>query len=415
MVRLNRSLARYSRLLVCSLLLLALDAALRPAQSRAQAESDLRHIYTFGQTATFYLRLPAGIDSATARLYLRYLSAGEETTTVLDNFSLADTTLRYERDLRDEPFPPFARITYWWEYTHDQGRQQTPQAVLYYEDNRFPWQTLQEAPLTLHWVTGDATSMVSAMDVAREALQALSEAFQIPITEPLDLYIYPSVSDLQSALRLGGREWVGGDAQPELGVALLAIPPSSGAYTQMQRDIPHELAHLILYRYTGSYGYTALPGWLLEGLPSNFEQRPDPSYAVTLAQARQEGRLIPLNSLCGSFPLDRDQALLAYAESASVTWYLRQTYGWSGIRELLDAYADGRGCAEGLQAIGSDLPTLERDWRVWLEQGGETGDENQQFWVAVGILARDIAPWLLLVGVLLLPGLLAYLGTRGRA
>jgi len=411
-VRITRSWL-HRGLLTAGILLVMLRLA-QPSTTQNSVETT--HDYTFGQTATFEWRAPNASAAETAQIYLRYHYAGKTTTTAYRPTTVETTTLQYVRDLHATPLPPFAPITYWWEY-HDTANNtyQTPLTTFTYEDNRFEWQTLQDRLVTVHWIAGERALMLPALDASRKALDELSVALQIQLSEPFDLYIYPSSADLQSALRLGGHEWVGGEAQPELGVALLAIPPSSTAFSQMQRDIPHELAHLTLYRYTDAYGYAMLPTWLLEGFASHFEQRPDPLYAVTLEQTRTQGRLLSLQSLCGAFPPEREAALLAYAQSASFVTYLRQTYGWSGIRTLLAAYSDGQGCAEGVQSLGRDLPTVERAWWAWLEQGGNTGDSQQQWGVIARLVARTLAPWLLLLSMLLLPSFLVYLRNIGNA
>ena len=57
-------------------------------------------------------------------------------------------------------------------------------------------------------------------------------------------------------------------------VVFLSIAPGSRHKVLMQKQIPHELAHVLLYRYVGE-NYNRLPLWLLEGSSSiadNFGQ-----------------------------------------------------------------------------------------------------------------------------------------------
>jgi hypothetical protein len=202
-------------------------------------------------------------------------------------------------------------------------------------------------------------------------------------------------------------------AYPQLGVVLLSIPPTDEAVLEMQRDIPHEMTHEVLYTVLGRQGYISLPTWLSEGLATHFQLRPTPEYARILEDAAADGTLIPLPELCLPFPEDHGQALLAYAQSASLVSYLRQNHGWSRIRSLLGTYADGMSCNSGAQeALGMDLNQLERAWRMWLEQADEPPTAFEQARVGALLFLRDTGPWIVLLSALLLPAVLAVIVER---
>ncbi|MFP4396099.1 MAG: peptidase MA family metallohydrolase [Anaerolineales bacterium] len=389
--------------LVITLLLAAmLIGAAAPVA--AQAEVDAAHDYTFGQRAIFTLTLGAEAEVNTATLYLRINQAQTETYEA----PIQEGEGSYERDLTQARFPAFAEITYWWEYEDAQGqRHKLQETTFLYQDNRYRWQTLENGKIVVHWVAGDANLMVTALDIAQSARAEIQNALRTSSDDIVQLYIYPSQSDLQSALRLTGYEWLGGVAYSDIGVILLNIPPTDGAVVKMRRDIPHELTHKALYDLVGQMSYDPQPIWLREGLASYFEQSPDPSYALALEEARQANRLIPMSELCRAFPTARDDIILAYAQSQSFIQYLQRTYGWARIRMLIAAYANGVDCSVGArEALGSDLATLEREWRVWLEQKGEPAQTPQQRWASVTVLLRDIAPWILLTALIGLPGVL---------
>lgn len=382
--------------------------------SLAQEDEGLDHEYTYGQTARFTLTLPAGEDFSDLQFFIRIprpsLPATDTYAPVI-NEGLAV----YERDLRLNPFPPFAKLTYGWTFVDAAGvTHQIGSRTFLYEDNRFAWQELREGVFTIRWVAGSPEQLVSALDIAREATARITSQLDTIDPGEVAFYIYPSTADLQAALRLTGNQWVAGMALPEVGVILLAVPPTDGVATQLQVDIPHELTHQILYRDLGDLGYTALPTWLVEGLAMAFEQRAQALRVTLLEQAQQEDRLLPLADLCMPFyALDSEKLQLAYAESYSAVNYLHEAYGWSGVRELLKSYADGRECSAGIKhALGVDLPVFERQWRTWLEQGGRVTGGGQQLWAAVSLILRDLAPWLMLAGILILPGALAGLGRR---
>lgn len=393
------------RRVALSLVLASVFWLLLSAAGYAQHVAETPAEYRFGQQASFSLRLPPTSPTRQATLFLRIANTLTRAYSVEVNNGLAT----YEYALREFPWPPFAPITYWWEYD---GRT-TPRESFLYEDNRFTWRTHNDGGLTVHWVAGESTLMINALDIAQQARQNIEGTLHAPPMDSLSLYIYPSLPDLQSALRLTGHEWVAGQSYPHLQVILLAIPATPEAVLQMQRDIPHELTHQIHYNLVGDLGYVAQPTWLREGLAAHFETRPDPAYVVALETARTSNQLLEMASLCYPFPEERGRALLAYAQSQSFVNYVQRTYGWATLRALIHAYADGQDCSAGaVQAFGKDLSTLEREWRVWLErqaQADKTGDP----WIAGAVvILRDLTPWLTLLLVTLLPGAVFVLLTR---
>ncbi len=374
----------------------------------AQADIVAEHTYTYSQTATFTLTFPAAAAPAAATLYLKVGTFTQPYATPVVN-----NVARQERNLSEAPFPPFTLISYWWEYQDAQRQTHTTKKQQFlYEDNRFAWETQRDDNITLHWVAGDKVLMSNALDIAQTAIVDIQKTLDAPVIDSATLYIYPSLPDLQSALLLTGYEWAGGKAYPEIGVVLLAISPSSEAILKMKRDIPHELTHKVLYDLTGAQGYAAQPTWFVEGLASTFERSPDPAYALALQRAVQDSKLIPMATLCNPFPAEADRALLAYAQSQSFVRYLQQTYGWSKVRQLIDAYTDGLECSTGVkQTLGADLTALERDWRVWMEQEKQDNAVSAT-WTYVATIVRDLAPWLILIGLLCVPACILWVGTR---
>ena len=124
--------------------------------------------------------------------------------------------------------------------------------------------------------------------------------------------------------------------------------------------------------------------------------------------------MIQLTELCAPFPEEPIRAQLAYAQSGSLVHYLRHEYGWTAIRELLWAYADGQACSTGTESvIGQSLTQLEREWRLWVEQDGkELTEEASPIKAGVTLFLRDTVPWLMLLTALLLPALLVIAASR---
>jgi hypothetical protein len=380
----------------CSLLLLL------PGTALAQAQPLLSHSYTYGQSALFRINVAGLPEGAAAELFLRVNDSYTESETT----SLHEGSAAVSRDLESSPLPPFASITYWWTYQSPEGKvTETPRQSFHYRDDRFTWQTAATDPVRIHWITGERAGMEQALDLAHDALGAIHAALQTPQIEMVDIFVYPSQTDLASAMQLGGHRWAGGVAYPELGVILIAAPANSDGLLAMQQDIPHELTHMALFNLLGSQGYAFLPMWLDEGLATYFETRPDPEYARAILTAQENNDLIPLTELCAPFPEDPVRAQLAYAQSGSLVHYLRRQYGWTAIRELLWAYADGQACSTGAESvIGQDLAQLEREWRLWIERDEQSiTEEISATQAGVTLFLRDTGPWLMLLTALLVP------------
>jgi hypothetical protein len=268
-------------------------------------------------------------------------------------------------------------------------------------DDRFTWQQQVDGMLRVHWYEGDAAFGDALLDVSRRSLNAVNALIPTPAAAPVDVYVYASTTDLQSALFLGGEGWQGGHANPKLGVVMLAVTPGPGQSIEMETLIPHELAHVILYRSVGE-GYAALPVWLVEGMASLSELYPNPDYDQALTAASQNNSLLPIANLCDTFPLDASGAFLAYAESQSFVRFLRDTYGAPGLFSLTSAYADGLSCDQGVvRALGTSLVSLDTRWR-----------ESVLGQNVAGVFLRNMLPYLGLFGFLLLIPLIGFFQRR---
>lgn len=383
-----------SRFTLCAWLILWLWLPQATTQAQGITATSVSVDYSFAQRMTFRVTARSDADLKSAVVVFRPRNAPEvRGTGVFTPGKTIDAT--YVQQLVGGVLPPFSTVTYWWELTDAAGRKLvTPPQSVEYLDNRFVWQDWSEGNLRVRSYAGDAAYARAALDVARAALPRLNQELQAPLPPRVDIYLYSALEDLQSALELGGRDWQGGQARPDLGAVLVAIPPGQGALAQMKRDIPHELTHLLVYQATGA-GYARVPRWLDEGLASANEELAQPAYQLALESAFREGRLIPLETLCAPFSADAGVAQLSYAQSANLVQFIRDNYP-DGIRKLLGAYAGGATCGGGVeQALGTTLDALEWKWRASL------GPRN-----AWQVMAGSIGAWVLLailVSLALLP------------
>ncbi|MGB8212609.1 MAG: peptidase MA family metallohydrolase [Anaerolineales bacterium] len=363
---------------------------------RAQSAVALQNVgvtYTFGGQVTFSAKVQtqASIQAA----YLLFQVENEQNTRIIPLAIAADGTAVYQYSAQNGLLRPFSRVNFWYQLLLSGGGKFDSQHYSFqYNDNRYPWQTLEGSGLRLHWYAGDVSFGQAALDAAQSGYQAIQAVLPVPAGDPIDIYVYASSTDVQNTLNLGGATWVGGHASPDLGVVLVSIAPGETQGIEMERQIPHELAHVVLYRLTGAAAYANLPNWFSEGFASNMEQYPDADYTQVLTVSTRNQALIPMADLCGPFPTDASGAILAYAESNSFVRYLHETYGTSSLQALIQAYTDGLTCDQGVtRAIGLPLAQLDLQWRQ-----AALGEK------VAGLAFQNLLPFLvLLVFMLIIP------------
>jgi hypothetical protein len=389
---------RFLFIIVMAVLLLS-----PPQQARAQsgiAVTNAGMTVEFGQHVTFQARIqsPSPIASAT----IVFTDNFDEIPRRFPVEIGANGEIAYRYDVAQNVLRPFATITYWFDVTLSNGQTfRSPNFSEQYIDNRFVWQQRSNEQLRIYWYEGDDTFGDMLLDAGRRGLNAISALIPAQAVAPVDVYVYANPTDLQSALFLGGEEWQGGHANPRLGVVMLAVSPGPSQSIEMETLIPHELAHVMLYRNVG-IGYASLPVWLSEGIASLAELYPNPDYDQALSIAGQNGSLMSIEELCDTFPLDASRAYLAYAEAQSFVRFLRDTYGAPSLFSLTSAYADGLNCDQGVvRTLGASLVSLDTRWR-----------ETVLGQNVVGVFLRNMLPYLALFVFMLLIPLIGFFQKR---
>jgi hypothetical protein len=379
-------------------------ASLLPPMARSAAQaagisfSSLDASYTFADRMIFTAAVAGDFPITQATVFFQSGSQPPYSQPADPFTPGTPITLTATVDLATTRLIPFSTISYWWEVSDQAGNQARSEIqTLPYVDNRFAWQDRVAGPVRVHWYQGDSGFGGAAAAIAAEIVPKVQQQIGVEPPSPIDVYLYASVDDLRSAVELARREWLGGQARPELGVVLVAIPPDESARLQMRRDIPHELTHLMTFVAT-TPNYQAVPRWLDEGLATLNEGDPNSTQALAVQDALTNNRLISIESLCGSFPTDASAALLAYGQSRNVVQQIIDEYGSVGIQALLAAYRDGATCKGGVErALNITLEELEFKWRVQLQPAASASS------AATTTAASGITPWLLLIVVLALP------------
>jgi hypothetical protein len=395
-----------TRILTLALLTLIILGIAIPAYAAGEILTEPTKVdYTMGGAIHFETRVLS--DNIVKEVWVFIHPKGELSTIVGAATLHPSNGVTYQLELSEHPIRAYATIEFWYQIKLEGGSEITtdPETFIYF-DNRFEWRTLAESPFEIFWYEGDTAFGQEILSTANEGMNRFQNFVPAPQPAKLQSYVYASAAELQTALRLSGQTgaWVAGHADPNLGVVVVTIPPGPAQTYEIKRQIPHEVAHVMLYQWLGE-GYYNLPQWLQEGLPSMAELFPNPDYALMLKNAYETETLLPMDSLCEHFPLEASNYLLAYAQSADFTWYLYENYGGAGLEALSQAYADGLACDPGAQqALGKSMAELEREW---LRQ---TFGENTLI-----IVLQELLPWIALLGIILISPLVLILGkSRNR-
>jgi hypothetical protein len=374
--------------LICIFLLAGLT---QPVKAQASVQlADVGVTYTFGDHITFRAKVQA--QSPIQSIFLFFQVAGDPNTRTVPLVAAQDGATEYVYFVQNGLLRPFSDVFFWYHVSlADNSSYDSPRYFFKYDDDRYPWQTLEDGGIRVHWYTGDIAFGQAALNSARVGLQTVRTL--VPASSPnlINVYIYATPQDVQDTLKLGGYTWVGGHASPDLGVVIVSIAPGDTQAQEMARQIPHELAHVLLYQIAGP-AYSRLPGWLMEGIASQAEQYPNADYTQVLTAAKQKRALLSMDSLCGPFPMDASGAILAYAESDSFTRYLYAHYGTSSLQALIQAYSGNFACEEGTtQALGEPLSQLDAQWQQEIFGASSTG-----------ITVTGLLPYLVVMGIMLI-------------
>jgi hypothetical protein len=316
----------------------------------------------FGEAVTFMARLKSPLQIQSAAIFI-HDSSQEITYSQPVTFD-ANGVSESRFDTRQNLLRPFTTLLWRYELTlADGSKLQSATGSIRYDDDRFAWQTLEADPLRIHWYNGDESFGLAALNAAQAGIQNIRGFFPPDITQPIDILLYASESDLRGAVS-GAEAWAVGYADSVAGVVTVTVEAGADQNIQLEQRIPHELMHILLQRQIGA-GYRDIPAWLREGMSTLAEVYPTPDYDRVLADAAARGMLIPMRDLCASFSPQVDSAFLAYAQSQSFVNYLRGQFGADGLMTLAATYANGVDCERGPErAFGVSLAKLERDWHV---------------------------------------------------
>jgi hypothetical protein len=362
---------------------------LKQASAQSGIEMTSTAVHQFGEHVTFVAQITSPVQIQAASILIFDEMQG---ISHVEPILFTDGRAEYRFDAKQNILRPFSLLRWHYQLTLADGATvQSESFSMRYDDNRFDWQRLESGALHLMWFQGDSNFGQNALNAALSGLGSVNEIVPIDLSQPVDIFIYPTQNDLPPNLSLGAEQWLAGHASPAMGVIVVVVESGSSQNLLMEQRIPHELMHVMLYRHLGA-GYNNLPAWLSEGIAMQAELYPNADFERALADASARNGLIPLKDLCASFSPNPAQALLAYAQARSFTTYLRNQYGTNGLLSLAGAYASGMDCERGVErAFGVPLAKLETDWRA------SVLGQNR-----IGSILENLSPYLVLLCLVLI-------------
>ena len=265
--------------------------------------------------------------------------------------------------------PPGTIVTYFWHFTDASGNSYfQPQQQLVTTDTRFSWQHLKQGFLQVNWYNRPLDFGQAVLGKASASIASISATLGGGLKQPINLWVYETDSDFHGSLAPNSYEWVGGIAFPSLEVASIVVQGLDD--TTLIRDMPHELTHLIFHQIINGGGYP--PTWFDEGLAVYNQQYHEPEMMARFQQALASHSLLRLGEISFSFPADSDQAFLAYAQSWNLVQYMYTTFGQAKMAQFIQNIGDpSYDFGQAMQqALGVDIPHLENQWRLHLNQPG---------------------------------------------
>lgn len=361
------------RLIIVASVMLALLAPTGWTQLLAQPRMDPVSVVRddvsldFPEGLNFHLEL----DSASAVSKADLLFAvGENRTLIQTSAQLADSedgVIEHFVNMQTLGIPTGLTLSYHWRLeTHDQEVVDTPVMQTDWSDDRYEWTAYATEDIVLYAYSGEDDFNDGAAQVGQDALSALQERFDAPARlEPLRIWLYESQSDMSGALSPNSREWIGGVSYARYSLIAGVVP--AGSDYAVQRVIPHEVAHQIIYDATHN-PFIHPATWLDEGIAMAVQTVDLEGLGAMVEDAYLAGTLPTVQSMISEFGSDGGSTRLAYASSYSVVTFIEETMGAEMIDDLVSTYADGLSHDDTLiSVIGIDTLELNRLWRESIE------------------------------------------------
>jgi hypothetical protein len=341
-------------------------AASNPIQVNSQSST-----LAFPKSIDFKISVhDSGGSLALATIYLTYQNLGYQPShQVAATGGTSTYTFQWHDNLLANiyEFPTVGtQISYYWTITDTAGNSCTsPSQTIEILDNRFNWQHLSKGLYQVNWYGHGTDFGQMVLGKVGTDIQRISHNLGGGLNHLINLWIYQNTNDFQSSLPPNVHEWVGGIAFPSVFQASIVVQ-SAGDDT-LQRDMPHELTHLVFHQIVAP---GVAPTWFDEGLAVNNQIYHESEMLVRFKTALNDHHLLPLSTISQNFPANADTAYLAYAQGWQLVAYMYQTFGSQKMTTLIHDMSNPYQSfdADMRQALGLDSAHLENQWHLSLNQ-----------------------------------------------
>lgn len=279
-----------------------------------------------------------------------------------------NVSLYYEMDTEGLTVFPSTPYIYTWEVTDSAGNTVTSEEYyVRYDDTRYDWDIIENADVAVWSHNRPASFGKSVFAIAEKAIKAQYPLYQVDLEFQFRIIIYNSSSEF-AGWHSGSVSSIGGEANPNIGVTTQIVSLGNIFTSWLNDVIPHEISHL--YFAQAAYNpKVSIPTWLNEGV-ATYNEFSDTSHLLKEVEALgKQGELVSLSKLESGFGrlVDESRFRLGYSESLSAVTYMVETFGQSGLANLLAAYKSGLPSDEAfLQTFGVDTYDFELGWATWL-------------------------------------------------
>lgn len=299
---------------------------------------------TYGKEMVFKVNLEGGTPQE-LQILLRFADA--DSTFVAPVTAVGDTAT-YRWDAAAEHVTPNTRVEYEWRATTTGGEIVSPAKTLLYDDDRagLDWHTVTMGDATLHWVGNAEQQARHFGDLTAAAASRAEKWLGHQLDGPVDIFVYQTQDQFFGALGPGAREWTGAAAFPELRTVFMYLHANPQSY--LDTVVTHEVTHVVFHDATAN-PFHEPARWLNEGLATWAEQQ-NANQQASLVRSDASQGLLAFDAIGQQFPIDRDQALLSYAEGTTMVQMIVSQHGTAGLARLAAAYRAGATDASALQA-----------------------------------------------------------------
>lgn len=230
------------------------------------------------------------------------------------------------------------------------------------------------------------------LDDADDFKAALANAMGVPVLDDrveLRVARTPEGMAALAPAALAPHAWAVGETYPALRLVVVSlVDPTSHEGTNVPEVARHELVHLAL---SDAVQGRHVPLWFHEGLAIHFSGENAMTRTSVLWQASLSKGLVPLADVDTSYPQDRYDVNVAYAESADFVRFLLREPDKQRFGGLIERVRGGAPFERAVaDAYGTDLRRLEFEWREGLSR-------RFTIWPVLG---GGSLVWLLGIGIL---------------